>query len=226
MALMRTICSKTLDLQTLRQKYSFDLCGLLAKLLAKQSTARPSARAVLAISSVHGYLSHRALPTSVHAFSTVEERVTDGPPQATGEPQCAGRAEMTSGTDAHAAAAVLQRSFHRHRPTERKSPRSVIPQRPSASPSQPTVPSRLRAQPANAGHACQTKEFPQKPYAALEPSPAAPPQSQPRGFVTRQQLVQMAREKQRREAAALLQRSFRFNRRLQQQPQGKWACGR
>lgn len=47
MNLMRVICKQPLDLQSLRAHYSFELCGLLAAMVTKDSTQRPASREIL-----------------------------------------------------------------------------------------------------------------------------------------------------------------------------------
>ena len=138
--LVRTICSAALDLQGLRSHYSFDLLGLLASLMTKAATARPSLKALLATPFMQVFkesidprkpsASPRGGSPPQASMATVARASPPPPPpvapSAREIPSTPPGEEWSArGTDAHAAAAVLQRSFHGGVARGRFNPRSV-----------------------------------------------------------------------------------------------------
>ena len=127
MGLARTICTKPLDLQSLRTGYSFELCSLIADLVSKESSARPALREVLTMAVVQNSPLFRQMvaagdaPTAAPSRPRVAEATasrSDALAAAKPGDTEAGKAEppteVALGADAHAAATMLQRSFLRH----------------------------------------------------------------------------------------------------------------
>ena len=101
------MCKCRLDLQSLRNSYSFGICHLLAALVSKDSSARPSMREVL------------GMPL-IQQSPLFLQMVGEDPAPAAGPTS---EREAAHGADGHAAAAVLQRSFHRHVSRDRLVPK-------------------------------------------------------------------------------------------------------
>ena len=145
MALMRVICTTALELQPLRSHYSFDLCGTLASMLNKSSGSRPSCKALLTLPTLQKtkalvdppppplspptpakQLSKLCVAAAAACLPAAPQLPSFRRQQPTGEPVAitppvsnpsTPRSEdVAHGTDAHAAAAKLQRSFHRKHP--------------------------------------------------------------------------------------------------------------
>jgi hypothetical protein len=100
--LARSICSKPLDFTPLAAHYSRDLLELLASFAAKDSVARPPMRDVLSTPVVQNSPLFRAVLGEEHTAPTCDEGT-----------------QPALGADAHAAAAVLQRSLVKRASRER-----------------------------------------------------------------------------------------------------------
>ena len=150
MELYRLIQSTSLDISALKSQYSSEFCALLASMLAKQPSARPSCKQILNHPIIQRAASDsnspppppRPPPPPAQARPTKPSNPAPPPPQQQPGPVAMAMATKAAfGSEAHVAAEALQKSFrHRIHNQHKKRPPPPGLQRKPAAAAQPQPP--------------------------------------------------------------------------------------
>ena len=120
MGLIRAICNEKMDLTRVRELYSSELCALLEQMLSKDSKARPSMLAVRSLpwlqEAAHPVTSRAANAAAATPAPLRLQDPVDHSAAADSSGSSLDTARLLSlGTESHAAASVLQRTFQSRR---------------------------------------------------------------------------------------------------------------